>query len=145
MRAGADPGGMWGMHPPHQPFSNMFLNEFSFSIISNLFDNSKPYALSTHNQKCTVRTKCIIFGETLRFRGKNLYKIYLKIVQKVLKWPLQYVNFQKIFLESMLPDPPRAFFSICFKIILHEKKNTLENLANLEAPSLKKFLNASQT
>ena len=25
----------------------------NFSIISNLFDSYKPYALSTHNQKCT--------------------------------------------------------------------------------------------
>ena len=28
-------------------------DEYSFSITWNLFDNNKPYALSTHNRKCT--------------------------------------------------------------------------------------------
>ena len=32
-------------------FKHVF-DEYSFFIISNLFDNNKPYALSTHNQKC---------------------------------------------------------------------------------------------
>ena len=41
-----------GDAPPHQPFSNMFFDEYSFFIISNLFDNNKPYTLSTHNRKC---------------------------------------------------------------------------------------------
>ena len=26
---------------------------YNFSITSNLFESDKPYALSTHNQKCT--------------------------------------------------------------------------------------------
>ena len=30
-----------------------FFDEYSFSIISNLFDKNKPYTLSTHNRKCT--------------------------------------------------------------------------------------------
>ena len=46
-------------------------DQYNFSIILNLFDNNKPYALSTHNQKCT-KTKGAIFGETLRFKCKNL-------------------------------------------------------------------------
>ena len=37
---------------PPAIFKHVF-DEYSFSIISNLFDNNKPYTLSTHNQKCT--------------------------------------------------------------------------------------------
>ena len=39
---------------PHYHFQTCF-DEYIFSIISNLFDNNKLYALSTHtpNQKCT--------------------------------------------------------------------------------------------
>ena len=33
-------------------FKNAF-DEYNFSVISNLFDNSKPYALRPHNRKCT--------------------------------------------------------------------------------------------
>ena len=40
------------LHPPHQPFSKTFLMNTVFSIMLNLFDNNKPYALSTHNRKC---------------------------------------------------------------------------------------------
>ena len=48
----AEMGGSRGNAPhPHQPFSNMFFDKYSFFIISNLFDNNKPYALSTHNRK----------------------------------------------------------------------------------------------
>ena len=71
--------------------------------------------------------------------AKDLNKICVKIVQKLLRGSLQYVNFQKIF-GSIIPDPLEPFlFSICFKIILHEK-NKLENMANLGAPSLRKIL-----
>ena len=56
--------------------------------------------------------------------AKNLNKICLKIVQKVLKWPIQYENFP----EAHAPRPPRTFFILnCFKIIL-PKKPTLENV-----------------
>ena len=41
--------------------------------------------------------------------AKNSNKICLKIVQKVLKWPLRYVNFQKFSGEHMSPDPLEAF------------------------------------
>ena len=43
-----------------------------------------------------MRTKCIIFGETLKVRDQKYDKLSLKIVQTALKWPLQYANFQKI-------------------------------------------------
>ena len=41
----------------------------------------------------TVRTKCII-GEARKVRGQKYDKLSLKNVQKALKWPLQYANFQ---------------------------------------------------
>ena len=68
-----------------------------------------------------------MFGKTLRFRGKKFKQNLPKIFQKVLKWPLQYVNFQK-FSGGTCPRTPLELFvlSICFKIILSEK-NTLEN------------------
>ena len=40
----------------------------------------------------TVRTKCIIY-EALKVRGQKYDKLSLKIVQKVLKWPLHNANF----------------------------------------------------
>ena len=56
--------------------------------------------------------------------AKNLDKICLKIVQKVLKWPLQYVNF----LGEHAPGSPTTFFILN---MLQDKsfgKNTLENM-----------------
>ena len=44
-------GRMKGMHPTTSQLKNVF-DVYSFSIISNLFDSNKPYALSTHNPKC---------------------------------------------------------------------------------------------
>ena len=52
VRAGADPGGCGGCIPPPAIFKHVF-DEYNFSIISNLFDNNKAYALSTHNRNCT--------------------------------------------------------------------------------------------
>ena len=55
--------------------------------------------------------------------AKNLNKICLKIVQKVLKWPLQYVNFQEFSGRACPRTPLEPFlFSSCFKIIVAEKK-----------------------
>ena len=53
-----------------------------------------------------VRTKCIIFGKGLR--GKKT-KLALKIVQKALKWPLQYLSFQK-FSGEHVHVPSRVIF-----------------------------------
>ena len=39
-----------------------------------------------------VQTKCII-AEAPKVRGQKSDKLSLKIVQKALKWPLQYANF----------------------------------------------------
>ena len=45
----------------------------------------------------------------LELGAKNLNKIRLKIVKQVLKWLLQYVNFQN-FPGEHVPGPRRAFF-----------------------------------
>ena len=49
----------WGrmrvMNHPSAIFKNVF-DEHNFSIILNLFDSNKPYALSTHNRKCANKT-----------------------------------------------------------------------------------------
>ena len=54
--------------------------------------------------------------------SKNLNKICPKIVQKVLKWPLHYVNFQNFFRGACTRTPLESFsFSIYFKTIRREK------------------------
>ena len=53
MYQGRIQGGMWGMHPPPSAIFKHVFDEYNFSIISNLFDNNKPYALSTRKGKCT--------------------------------------------------------------------------------------------
>ena len=59
-----------GYHPPTSHFQKCFgCRLYNFSIISNLFDSNKLHALSTHNQN--MRTKCIIFGETLKIKVKK--------------------------------------------------------------------------
>ena len=78
----------------HFIFKHVF-DEYNISIISNLFDNNKPYALSTHNRKCMNKIHHIYLVKHSDLGAENLNKICLKVVQKVLKWPLQYVNFQK--------------------------------------------------
>ena len=127
---------------PPAIFKHVF-DEYNCSIILNLFDNNKPYALSTNNQKCT--NKCIIFGETLRFKGKNFNQNLPKTCSKSTKWPLQYISFTKFFRGTCPRTPLEPFlFSICFKTILPEKK-TFENMSKFSAPLPEKFLNTSQT
>ena len=76
----------------------------------------------------------------LELGAKNLNEICLRIVETVPKWPMQHVNFQKFFVVACPRTPLEPFLlSIFFKIVLPEK-NTLENVANLGAPSLKKIL-----
>ena len=43
-----------GCIPPLAIFNNVF-SEYNFSIILNLFDNTKPYALSTHESMCVSK------------------------------------------------------------------------------------------
>ena len=49
---GGSRGNVGDASSPPAIFTDVF-DGYSFSIISNLFDNNKPYALSTHNRKCT--------------------------------------------------------------------------------------------
>ena len=97
---------MGGCTPLEYDFFNVLV-KYNFFIVSNLFDNNNFYALSTRklNRKCA--NKCIILGEALRIRGKNLNNIYLKFVEKALKWSLQGVDFQKFCGEHApgLPEP----------------------------------------
>ena len=110
---------------PHQPFSNMFFDEYNFSIFLNLFNNNKPHAQSTHNRKYTDKMRYI--WETLRFRGKKFKQNLRKNCSKSTKMATTVCKFLKIFRGSLPPDPPQPFlFSICFEIILPE--NTLENM-----------------
>ena len=73
----------------------------------------------------TVRTKCII-GEALKVRGQKYDKLSLKIVQKALKWPLQYANFQK-FSRGVCPRTPlESFLALKMLKINSSGKNMLE-------------------
>ena len=73
----------------------------------------------------TVRTKCII-GEALKVMGQKYDKLFLKIVQKALKWSLQYANFQKFSGGAC----PRTFLKsfLALKLLKNNSavKNTLE-------------------
>ena len=73
----------------------------------------------------TVRTKCII-GEALKVGGQKYDKLSLKIVQKALKWPLQYATFQK-FSRGVYPMTPLESF-LALKMLKNNSsgKNTLE-------------------
>ena len=111
--------GMWKMHsPPRAIFKHVF-DEYNSFIILNLFDNNKPYALSTHNRKCTNKMQYLV--KYSDFGAKYSHKICLKIIQKVLKWTLQYANFKKFSGEACPRTPLKPLlFSICFKMILPE-------------------------
>ena len=61
-------------------------------MITIMNRGSSPEARAIEN----VRTKCIILYlvKHSTLGAKNMNKFCLKIVQKVLKWPLQHANFQ---------------------------------------------------
>ena len=73
----------------------------------------------------TEPTKCIT-GEALKVRGQKYDKLSLKIVQKALKWPLQYANFQ-IFSGGACSRTPLESF-LALKLLKNNSagKNTLE-------------------
>ena len=51
---GGGGGGCGECISPLAIFKHVF-DEYKFFIISNFFDNNKPYALRTHNRKCTSK------------------------------------------------------------------------------------------
>ena len=73
----------------------------------------------------TVRTKCII-GETLKARGQKYDKLPIKIVQKALKFSLQYANFQKFSREACPRTPLESFLALKMLKNNSSGKNTLE-------------------
>ena len=77
-----------------------------------------------------------IWRSTQNYKSNTVNaKFYPKIIQKALKWPLEYVNFQKI-LGKHAPDPPRIFYVLQFAL------NSLVPLSekNSEyAPDMKHF------
>ena len=93
-----------------------------------------------------LRTKCIIFGETLRFRGKKFKQNLTKNCSKNTKMVTTVCKLSKIFRGSIAPDPPRAFFILKMQQIILREKTTLENVKIwYRYPSQKKFLNTPQT
>ena len=73
----------------------------------------------------TVQTKCII-GEALKVRSQKYDKLSPKIVQKALKRPLQYANFQKFCRGACPRTPLESFFAL--KLLKNNSagKTTLE-------------------
>ena len=55
---------------PPAIFKSLF-DVYNFSIISNLFDRDKLYALTTHNPKCANKMYHRLFGEVLIIRVKT--------------------------------------------------------------------------
>ena len=107
---GADPEGrMRVCILPPVNFKNVF-NVYIFSVISNLFDRNKPFALS--NKACiieNVRTKCIILGEALRIKVKKFKHNLPETYSKSTKIAITASKFSKNFPGGMPLDPLRAF------------------------------------
>ena len=85
----------------------------------------------------SVRTKCII-DEALKVRGQKYNKLSLKIVEKALKWSLQYANSQK-FSGGARSGPLKSFLVLKLLKIESAGKTTLEKVTKIGAPSLKKL------
>ena len=117
------------MHLLTSHFKNVF-DVHNFSIISNLFDSDKPYALSTHNRICASK----IFGEALRIRVKKFKQNLLENDSKRTKIAIAACKFSKNFRESMPPDPPTAFLVSQSASNQFCQKNTLEKNMEIMAP-----------
>ena len=73
----------------------------------------------------TVRTKRII-GEAIKVKGQKYDKLSLKIVQKALKCPLHYANFQKFSRGACPRTPLESFLALKMLKNNFSGKNTLE-------------------
>ena len=133
---GTDLGGrMRGMHPLPAIFK-VVLNVYNFSIISNLFDSDKPYALSTHNRKCANKMHHILRSTQIRVKQfeQNLPENYSKRT----KITIRACKFLKIFRGSMLPDPPWDFLaSQSASNLFCRKKYSCKKCGNYGSPLLK--------
>ena len=127
--------------PPPNIFNNI-LEEQNFSIILNLFIAIFFSRLARIIE--TVRTKCII-GEARKVRGEKYDKLSLKIVQKALKWPLQYANFQKFSGGASPRIPLVSLLALKLLKINSAEKTTFEKVSKIGPSSLKKILNTPLT
>ena len=102
-------GGIWEMYSSHLPttFKHVFDN-YNCSIISNLFDNIKPYITPQARITETEPRKCIIFGETFRFRSKKFKQSLPRNCSKSTKMATTVCKNSKNFWGSMLLDLPRT-------------------------------------
>ena len=73
----------------------------------------------------TVRAK-YINGEALRVRGQKYDKLSLKLVQKALKWPLQYANVQTFSGAACPRTPLESLLALKLLKINSAGKNMLE-------------------
>ena len=94
---------------PPAIFKSVF-DVYNFSIISNLFDSNKSYALCTHNRKCANKMHHIR-RSTPNYGDKNLNKICLKIIQK----SHYSISVFKFFFPEIMPRIPlEQWFSTLF-------------------------------
>ena len=127
---------MKGTHPPPAIFNYVF-DVYNFSIILNLFESDKPYALSTRIIK-NVRSKRIIFGKGHRIRVKKFKQNLPENYSKRPKIAITTCKLSKIFRGSMLPDPPRVFIAIqsALNLFCRKKKIRLKNKCRNYVPLL---------
>ena len=114
---------------------NVVFDEYSFSIILNLFDNNDPYTLGTHKSKMFEQNASYMV-ENSEIGAKKLTKFALKIVQKALKLPLKHLNFQKFSVAACPRTPYRVIllFRNLLQINSAWKKNMLKNVKIWRAP-----------
>ena len=90
------------MHPLPAIFKVVF-DVYNFSIISNLFNSDKPYALSTHNRKCANKMHHIL--RSTQIKAKQFKQVLREDYSKRTKITIIACKFSKFFRGSMPPDP----------------------------------------
>ena len=83
--------------------------------------------------------------EALKVRGQKYDKLSLKIVQKALKCPLQYANFQNFSGGACPRTPIESFLLLKLLKITTVKKKYARKVTKVGASSLKKILNRPLT
>ena len=122
------------MHPPAYSFNAVF-DEYNFSIISNLFDNNRLYALSTHKSKmCEQNVSYLV--KDVELEAKKLNRICHKNCSKSSKMAITGSKFLKPFRGSIPPDSPRAIFLFHNLLQINfPEKNTLKKCKSFMPPS----------
>ena len=88
-------------------FQNVF-DVFNFSIISNLFNSIKPYALKDASSKMCEQNASYL-AKLSELGSKNFKQKLPESYSKSTKIAITSCEFSKLFRGSMSPDPPRAF------------------------------------